>query len=76
MKGKFTRATLRFLMSNELAVQYSWSGQRRTIQFKSTLISQLIVETVSKVKNASRSDIEIFIKKWLQHASDRIKNKK
>ncbi|XP_025264919.1 uncharacterized protein LOC109610045 isoform X2 [Camponotus floridanus] len=74
--GKFTRATLRFLMSDKLAVQYSWSGQRRTIQFKSTLISQLIVETVSKVKNASRSDIEIFIKKWLQHASDRIKNKK
>lgn len=41
--GKFTRATLRFLMSDELAVQYSWSGQRRTIQFKSTQISQLIV---------------------------------
>nr|XP_012218125.1 PREDICTED: uncharacterized protein LOC105669643 [Linepithema humile] len=68
--GKFTRAIFLFLMSDELAVQYSWSGQKKTLQLKNTLISQLIVETVSKVKNACRSDIETFIKKWLQHASD------
>jgi len=41
--GKFTRAILRFLMSDELAVQYSWSGQKQTLQFKNTLISKLIV---------------------------------
>lgn len=41
--NKFTRATLRFLISDELALQYSWSGQRKTLKFKDTLISQLIV---------------------------------
>ena len=41
--GKFTRAALRFLMSDELAVQYSWSGQRDTIKFKETQISRHIV---------------------------------
>ncbi|KAM0736912.1 hypothetical protein ACS0PU_000005 [Formica fusca] len=74
--GKFTRATLHFLISNELALQYSWSGQKNTRKFRDTLISQLIVETISKIKNVPKSDIETIIKKWLQHASDRLKNRK
>lgn len=111
--GKFTRATLRFLISNQLALQYSWSGQKNTRKFQNTLISQLIVgelignilffsiqgysniniklpfkisiylitkfyvtETISKIKNVPKSDIETIIKKWLQHASDRLKNQK
>ncbi|XP_024874435.1 uncharacterized protein LOC112459190 [Temnothorax curvispinosus] len=73
--GKFTRATLRFLMSNQLAIKYSWSGQRNTLKFQTTRISQLIVETISKMKNVPKNDIGIFVKKWLQHASDRIKKK-
>ncbi|XP_077282823.1 uncharacterized protein LOC143908869 [Temnothorax americanus] len=34
--SKFTRATLRFLMSNHLAIKYSWSGQRNTLKFQTT----------------------------------------
>lgn len=41
--GKFTKAVLRFLMSDELALGYSWSGQRNTQKFKNTHISLLIV---------------------------------
>lgn len=34
-----------------------------------------IAETISKVKNVPKSNIETIIKQWLQHASDRLKQK-
>lgn len=41
--GKFTRAALRYFISNEVALKYSWSGQKNTRKFRDTLISKLIV---------------------------------
>ncbi|KMQ83236.1 piggybac transposable element-derived protein 4-like isoform x2 protein, partial [Lasius niger] len=40
---KFTRAALGYFISNEVALKYSWSGQKNTRKFRETLISQLIV---------------------------------
>jgi len=47
--GKYTRATLEFLMSNELALDYSWSGQKNTLKFRDTLISKLIVRKLMAI---------------------------
>lgn len=47
--GKFTRAALRYFISNEVALKYSWSGQKNTRKFRDTLISKLIVGKLTSI---------------------------
>ncbi|XP_024883877.1 DNA ligase 1-like isoform X2 [Temnothorax curvispinosus] len=71
--SKFTRAVLRHVMTDSLAKIYSWSGQRKTLKFSSTVICQLIIKTISKQTDATRTSIKEIIKSWLQHATDRMR---
>lgn len=41
--GQFARNVLRFLMSDELALLLSWSGQRNTLKFKDLKLCSLMI---------------------------------
>ncbi|XP_036140753.1 uncharacterized protein LOC118644928 [Monomorium pharaonis] len=68
------RRIMKRLMTDNLALKYSWSGQKNTIRFKDFLTSKLILESVASVHtSANLKTMEDAIQSWLNHASDRKK---
>ncbi|XP_032670058.1 uncharacterized protein LOC116843626 isoform X2 [Odontomachus brunneus] len=75
--GEHGRRAMRRIITNTLAIKYSWSRQKKTIRFKDLLISKLIVDSmVSAHASTNIKKLEDAIQLWLNHASDREKKRK
>ncbi|XP_042147875.1 uncharacterized protein LOC121836764 [Ixodes scapularis] len=70
-----TRRVLEYLMTDNVAQNYSWIGNKGKKKFCELKVKQIITDAVrSNPKfTATVDDVEREIKKWLQHASCRIK---
>uniref|UniRef100_A0A1Y1NDB3 DUF4806 domain-containing protein n=1 Tax=Photinus pyralis TaxID=7054 RepID=A0A1Y1NDB3_PHOPY len=70
-----TNRILKNLISDSVASQFNFYGQRSTKQaFSTLLVKSLIVDAVKKsISNATDKAIEDTIKTWLKHAQERLK---
>ncbi|XP_031350195.1 uncharacterized protein LOC116178316 isoform X2 [Photinus pyralis] len=68
---------LRFLMTNNLATQYNFVGQRRNkIAFGSTQLQSVIIRAVQiKSPATTQSEIESAVKIWLKHSKQRMEKR-
>ncbi|KAK4886188.1 hypothetical protein RN001_002459 [Aquatica leii] len=68
----FVKRVLSTLITNEMALKYSWLGRKGKKAFSKLNMAKLVIdagERVGLVRN--RSDAEVAIQTWLKRASDR-----
>ncbi|XP_015428713.1 PREDICTED: uncharacterized protein LOC107185531 [Dufourea novaeangliae] len=71
----FVKRLLSLLLSDDLAMKYSWLGRKGKSAFCNLTIAYLIICAVEKGKMAkSRKETETSIQVWLKRAPDRKKN--
>ncbi|XP_077536344.1 uncharacterized protein LOC144148703 isoform X2 [Haemaphysalis longicornis] len=68
-----TRRILEALLTQEVAVQYSWLGQKGKKKFASLPVCQLIYKAVKRmISSENNKSIEDIIKTWLRHAGEKL----
>ncbi|XP_072140705.1 uncharacterized protein [Dermacentor andersoni] len=68
-----TRRILEALMTQEVAVQYSWLGQKGK-KFLSLTTCDLIYKSVKcTFETVKRSEVEDVVKTWLRHAGEKLR---
>ncbi|KAL1477861.1 hypothetical protein MTO96_035414 [Rhipicephalus appendiculatus] len=74
--GAATRRILELLLSHEVAVQYSWAGQKGKKKFMALNTAEVIFRVVKQgFSEAKRSDVEAVIKVWLRHSGEKLRKK-
>ncbi|XP_065286323.1 uncharacterized protein [Dermacentor albipictus] len=69
-----TRRILEALMTQEVAVQYSWLGQKGKKKFLSLTTCDLIYKSVKcTFETVKRSEVEDVVKTWLRHAGEKLR---
>ncbi|XP_077552583.1 uncharacterized protein LOC144167062 [Haemaphysalis longicornis] len=70
-----TRKALNYIMTDEVARQYSWLGNKGKEKFCNLNIAPIIISAVRSNKKyaATVNEVENVIKRWLQHAPCRLK---
>ncbi|XP_078036313.1 uncharacterized protein LOC144469675 [Augochlora pura] len=69
---QFVKRVLTTLITNDLALQYSWMGRKAKKAFNKLNTANLIICAAAKASIAgNRKDIEMSIQQWLKRASDR-----
>ncbi|XP_066584793.1 uncharacterized protein [Prorops nasuta] len=67
------RNCLRLIMSDNVAIKYSWTGLKKTIKLSDYLIVKGISDVIMKQFKTTKSQIDNCIKGWLRHAGDRVR---
>lgn len=71
----FVSRTLTLLLTNELAISYSWLGRKGKKVFKTLKVASLIIESATvAIKEVTRQEIEQSIQLWVRRAFDRRKH--
>ncbi|XP_076293883.1 uncharacterized protein LOC143215555 [Lasioglossum baleicum] len=71
---EFVKRTLATLLTDELALSYSWLGRKGKKPFRNTNIANLIICAAEKAKaSESHKQTETAIQLWLKRAVDRMK---
>ncbi|XP_064477497.1 uncharacterized protein LOC135391255 isoform X1 [Ornithodoros turicata] len=73
-----TRSILSYLLTDTVAREYSWLGQKGKRKFSMLKFPPLIFQAVrrdKKLATATKSEVEGAIKSWLRHANERCKSK-
>lgn len=72
-----TKRILLYLMQDRVAQNYSWVGNKGKRKFCNLAVTPIIIDAVrsNKLFTATVNEVEGVIKKWLQHASCRLKLK-
>ncbi|XP_040072422.1 uncharacterized protein LOC120844618 [Ixodes scapularis] len=75
--GNNTRGVLEQLMTQKVAVKFSWLGQREKMKFKDLEYPDVIYRAVKKNKRLETDKAEVWevIKTWLKHAAEKLKKK-
>lgn len=69
-----TRRILEALMNQQVAVQYSWLGQKGKKKFGLLNVAKLIIKAVKQnFADATHTEVENVIKTWLRHSGERLK---
>ncbi|XP_064465436.1 uncharacterized protein LOC135376945 isoform X2 [Ornithodoros turicata] len=70
-----TKKILTYIMTDNVAQHYSWVGNKGKEKFCNVNVRPLIVDAARSNKSfvATVDETEAVIKKWLQHARDRVK---
>nr|XP_033332996.1 uncharacterized protein LOC117224292 [Megalopta genalis]XP_033332997.1 uncharacterized protein LOC117224292 [Megalopta genalis]XP_033332998.1 uncharacterized protein LOC117224292 [Megalopta genalis] len=69
---QFVKRVLATLITNDLALQYSWMGRKAKKAFNKLNTANLIICAAEKARiAANRKDTEMSIQQWLKRASDR-----
>ncbi|KAM7300543.1 uncharacterized protein ISCGN_016155 [Ixodes scapularis] len=73
--GNNTRGVLEQLMTQKVAVKFSWLGQREKMKFKDLEYPDVIYRAVKKNKRLETDKAEVWevIKTWLKHAAEKLK---
>ncbi|XP_064468828.1 uncharacterized protein LOC135383181 [Ornithodoros turicata] len=74
--GHATRNILCYILTDSLAEQYSWIGQKGKRKFAVLKFPSIIFRAVranTKTTTANKVEVETHIKAWLRHAKDREK---
>ncbi|KAF5308341.1 hypothetical protein FQR65_LT18224 [Abscondita terminalis] len=73
-----TNRIFKYLMSDSIAVQFNYYGQRSNKRaFSDLMVKNLIVDAAKKSNpNSSDKQVEDIIKVWLKHAQERLKKNK
>ncbi|XP_044765613.1 uncharacterized protein LOC123321893 isoform X2 [Coccinella septempunctata] len=67
-----TKRLLERLISNVLAMNYSWLGLKKKDNFSALILSSTVKESVMKIhRKITESDVELVIKGWLVKAKER-----
>ncbi|XP_064467205.1 uncharacterized protein LOC135378195 [Ornithodoros turicata] len=72
--GQATRNMLCYLLTDSVASEYSWLGQKGKKKFPTLKLPGIIYKAVrgnAKTSGATKVDVECAIKSWLRHARDR-----
>ncbi|XP_064469694.1 uncharacterized protein LOC135384422 [Ornithodoros turicata] len=73
--GQATRNMLSYLMTDDVANQYSWFGQKGKKKFAALNFTRVILDALRMNKaftSASMSEVESAVKSWLRHAKERM----
>ncbi|XP_076301573.1 uncharacterized protein LOC143219513 [Lasioglossum baleicum] len=72
--ASFIKRTLGSLMTDKLAMQFSWLGKKGKRRFDATKLATVIIDAakISKV-STSVNDTEVCMQKWLRRAAERTK---
>ncbi|XP_077545455.1 uncharacterized protein LOC144158449 isoform X2 [Haemaphysalis longicornis] len=69
-----TRRILEALMNQQVAVRYSWLGQKGKKKFGLLNVAKLIIKAVKQnFADATHTEVENVIKTWLRHSGERLK---
>ncbi|XP_077540832.1 uncharacterized protein LOC144153061 isoform X2 [Haemaphysalis longicornis] len=69
-----TRRILEAIMSQRVAVRYSWLGQKGKKKFSVLNVASLIIKAVKQnFADAKQAEIEAVIKTWLRHSGEKLK---
>ncbi|CAN8028522.1 unnamed protein product, partial [Ixodes persulcatus] len=72
--GSATRNILEVLLSQKVAVNFSWLGQKGKGKFRDLNVADIIYRAVkATVESANKADVETIIKVWLRHAGEKLK---
>lgn len=72
--GAATRRMLEMLLSHQVAIQYSWAGQKGKKKFMDLTVTAVICKAVRSIfPDIKISDVEGVIKVWLRHAGEKLK---
>ncbi|XP_042144175.1 uncharacterized protein LOC120840882 [Ixodes scapularis] len=73
--GATTRRLLEALMTQNVAVNFSWKGQKGKAKFQQLQCVELIYQAVKRNPRitTTRHDIEEVIKTWLRHAAEKLR---
>ncbi|XP_064458910.1 uncharacterized protein LOC135369208 [Ornithodoros turicata] len=72
--GHATRNILAYMLTNRVAEEYSWFGQKGKKKFCTLHAPLVIFEAIRmnrKFSGATRTEVECSIKSWLRHAKER-----
>ncbi|CAL1678887.1 unnamed protein product [Lasius platythorax] len=67
------RNSLKYILTYDIAIRYSWTGQKQAIKFSQHKIIDGILETIIKTGNTTITDLQNTVKEWLRHAKDRVR---
>ncbi|XP_020297454.1 uncharacterized protein LOC109861985 isoform X2 [Pseudomyrmex gracilis] len=74
---KSCRELMKTILSNEVAVRYSWNGTEEKKAFSQLEICKVIMSIIRKLHtNVTNEEIASPIKTWLNNAKERMKKKK
>ncbi|XP_037554786.2 uncharacterized protein LOC119431373 [Dermacentor silvarum] len=72
--GPATRRILGILLSQEVAVQYSWLGMKGKKDFSALQVADTITRAVMQnFSTSKRRDVENVIKGWLRHSGEKLR---
>ncbi|CAN7983122.1 unnamed protein product [Ixodes hexagonus] len=72
--GSATRNILEVLLSQKVAVNFSWIGQKGKRKFCELNVADIIYRAVkANVECANKTDVQTVIKVWLRHAGEKLK---
>ncbi|KAH7961573.1 hypothetical protein HPB52_010558 [Rhipicephalus sanguineus] len=71
--GAAARRMLESILSHQVAVQFSWAGQKGKRKFMDLGVTNIICKAVRRnFPDARRNEIENVIKVWLRHAGEKL----
>ncbi|XP_054931679.1 uncharacterized protein [Dermacentor andersoni] len=72
--GPATRRILGILLSQKVAVQYSWLGKKGKKSFSALQVADTITRAVMQnFPTSKRNDVESIIKVWLRHSGEKLR---
>ncbi|XP_075735640.1 uncharacterized protein LOC142776235 [Rhipicephalus microplus] len=75
--GAAARRMLELLLSLEVAVQFSWAGQKGKRKFVDLGVTDVICKAVRRnFPETKKNDIECVIKVWLRHAGEKLQKQR
>ncbi|KAH8031278.1 hypothetical protein HPB51_015213 [Rhipicephalus microplus] len=75
--GAAARRMLELLLSLEVAVQFSWAGQKVKRKFVDLGVTDVICKAVRRnFPETKKNDIECVIKVWLRHAGEKLQKQR